>query len=44
MRRTDTEPDEDDLEAQADALADGSLDPDEVDPRVDPWDEGSDDE
>ena len=44
MRQTNTEADEDDLEEQADALADGSLDPDEVDPRVDPYDEGSDDE
>ena len=46
VRQTNTgaDPDEEELDAQADALADGSLDPDEVDPRVDPYDEGSDDE
>jgi hypothetical protein len=29
---------------EAELLADGSLDPDEVDPLLAPWDEGSDDE
>jgi hypothetical protein len=28
----------------ADDLADGTLDPDEVDPTLEPWDEGADDE
>ncbi len=36
-----TDEDEDEL---ADALAEGALDPDELDDDVDPWDEGSDDE
>jgi hypothetical protein len=28
----------------SDELEDGTLDPDEVDPNLDPWDDGSDDE
>ena len=35
---------EDDEDDEADLLADGTLDPDEVDPHLDPWDEGADDE
>jgi hypothetical protein len=38
------EDDEDDEDDEADLLADGTLDPDEVDPNLDPWDEGADDE
>jgi hypothetical protein len=31
-------------EEEADLLEEGSLDPDEADPLLEPWDEGSDDE
>jgi len=31
-------------DARAEELSDGTLDPDEVDPLLDPWDEGADDE
>jgi hypothetical protein len=41
--RRATTGDEDDDEA-ADDLEDGTLDADEVDPELDPWDEGADDE
>ncbi len=34
----------DDEEDEAELLADGTLDPDEVDPLLEPWDEGADDE
>ena len=33
-----------DRESLLEQLADGSLDPDEVDPRLEPYDEGADDE
>ena len=33
-----------DAEEDADELEDGTIDPDDVDPDVEPWDEGSDDE
>lgn len=36
---------DDELDADmADALADGTIDPGEADERVNPWDEGADDE
>jgi hypothetical protein len=40
----DRDDEDEDEDEEAELLAEGSLDPDEVDPSLESWDEGSDDE